>query len=121
MSDFALDEFGDLDLSKNDLQIIDGSDAVAQHLLIRLRLFRGEWFLDQRVGIPYYTDILLKAPNLIAVRGIFARAVATTPGVKKIERFDLGYDRSARTLEVAFSALLEGDDVPRDFSEVFIL
>lgn len=119
MSDFKLDEFGDLDLSKSDLQLIDGSDAVAQHLLIRLRVFKGEWFLDQRVGVPYYQDILKKSPNLVAVRGIFTRAIVTSPGVNSLERLDLEFNKGARTLGLSFSALLEGDDVPRDFSEEF--
>ncbi len=121
MVDFKLDNFGDLDLSANDIELIDGSDAIAQHLLIRLRLFRGEWFVDQRVGIPYYESILLKAPNLIAVRGIFRAAIVSTPGVEQIERFDLDFDPSVRELQIDFSVKLAGEDVARDFSEVFIL
>jgi len=120
MSDFKLDGFGELDLSTNDLQLVDGSDAIAQHLLIRLRLFKGEWFLDQRIGIPYYESILKKSPNLIAVKGIFSRAITSTPGVNSLEDLELGYEPTTRALTVSFSALLDGDDVPRDFSLEFI-
>lgn len=121
MSDFKLDAFGDLDLSTNDLVLLEGADAIAQHLLLRLNIFQGEWFLDQRIGIPYYEQILIKSPNLIAVRGIFRQAITSTPGVEQLERIDLDFDRSRRELSLSFSARLEGEDIPRDFSEVFIL
>lgn len=122
MTDFALDSVtNDLDLSTGDLRFVTGADAVAQHLLVRLRLFHGEWFYDLRVGIPYYEQILLKNPNLVAITGIFRQAIASTPGVDELQRIDLDFDRAARTLSLDFTAQLEGEDVARDFSEVFIL
>ena len=121
MSDFKLDADGNLDLSTNDLQLVTGADAIAQHLLIRLRMFRGEWFLDRRIGIPYFQSILVKSPNLTAVRGIYRTAITSTPGVIRVEKFSLDFERSTRELQVPFSALLDGEEVARDFSEVFIL
>lgn len=119
--DFALDSTGDLDMSSNDLTLISGADAIAQHLRIRLRIFQGEWFRDLRVGIPYYQRVLLKNPQLIAVQGMFRRAITTTPGVLELQRFELAYGAAERKLTLTFSALLEGEDVAREFSEVFIL
>lgn len=122
MADLALDQTNfDLDISQDDLFFFTGSDAIAQHLKIRLRLFKGEWFLDTRVGIPYYQSILLKNPNLAVVRNIFRRAIVTTPGVESLDRIDLDLDAATRVLSLAFSAKLEGEDVSRDFSEEFIL
>lgn len=122
MADWALDAAtGDLDLSTGNLTFVRGVDAVAQHLKIRLRFVKGEWFLDQRVGIPYRSQIWVKNPNLAAIRTIYRRAILTTPGVDTLERIDLSFDAPTRRLQLEFSAKLLGESVARDFSEVFIL
>jgi hypothetical protein len=121
MSDFALTTDGDLDISRDDIFFVTGADAVAQHLKIRLRFVKGEWFLDQRVGIPYYSQIWVKNPNLAAIRSTYRNAILSTPGVDAIERLDLGFEAATRELTLSFSARLEGESVARDFSEVFTL
>lgn len=121
MSDLALDTFGELDWVGNDLYFVTGADAVAQHLKIRLRLIRGEWFLDTRAGVPYYSQIWVKNPNLSAIEAVFRQAIITTPGVEKLERYDQSFEVSTREFSISFTAKLEGDDIPRDFSEVFVL
>lgn len=34
----------DIDVSTGDLVLVEGTDAIIQHLQIRLRFFLGEWF-----------------------------------------------------------------------------
>lgn len=122
MTDFALDPAtGDVDLSRDDLYFVTGADAVAQHLQIRLRVFKGEWFFDTRVGIPYYSQIFVKNPNLAAIQTVFRRAITSTPGVDSLERIDSQFDASTREYTLTFSALLAGETVARDFTEVLIL
>jgi len=121
MSDFALDVNRDIDISRDDLYFVTGADAVAQHLLIRLRFFKAEWFLDQRVGIPFYTQVFVKNPNLAAIQTTFRRAIVSTSGVDTLERIDVDLDTPTRELTIQFSAKLAGETVARDFSEVFIL
>lgn len=122
MSDFLIDtSTGDIDLSTNDLQVVTGTDATVQHLRTRLRLFQGEWFFDLRVGVPYFEQILVKNPNLVAVTGIFRSAIQSTPGVERLDRIDIDFDSASRTLTVEFTAKLEGEEASRDFAEVFII
>lgn len=89
---------GDLDLSTGDLLLTDGAEEVAQNIRIRLRFFQGEWFLDIRVGIPYFKHILVKSPNLDVVRFLFRKAIEDIPKVKTVERLDLTLDGNTRTL-----------------------
>ena len=118
--DLALDGNGDLDLSDNEAHLVDGDDAIVQHAQIRLRLFRGEWFLDTRVGMPYYEQILVKNPDLVVVRALFRRAILETPGIEEITAFDLQFDASTRRMRLTFTAQ-KSDDTVLDFSREFIL
>lgn len=62
------------------------ADAVRQSINVRLSFFRGEWFLDETAGIPYYQQVFQKQPRGIAfVDAIFKDAVLSTKGVRSIK------------------------------------
>lgn len=104
MSDFKLDIDGDGDLviENGDLVLVDGSEAVRQNLLQNLRMFRGEWFLAQDQGVPYYENILIKNPNPDVVDGALKSVIINTPGVLELLSFTLDYDDSNRRLTLDF-------------------
>ena len=60
MTDVALNADGDLTIRDGDLHIIDGTEAIRQHLQVRLAFFGGEWFLDRGLGVPYFERVLRK-------------------------------------------------------------
>lgn len=74
-----------------------GAESVGQKLRLRLGLRKGEWFLDTRVGVPWYTDILGRQPPR-AREAVLRRVIVTSPGVRALESFALtvNADRSAR-------------------------
>ena len=104
MADLKLDNTNDLAIEDDDLVIIDGIDAIAQDCEVRLNFFQGEWFLDTRLGVPYYQKILGTKPRLIAVKGILRKAILTTPGILSILDFELDFDASTRRLSTSFRA-----------------
>jgi len=110
----------DLDLTGEQLSIVDGDDAIVQHLLIRLRMFKGEWFLDTRVGVPYYDSILIKNPDLVVIRSIFRNAILSTPGIANLDALTTAFDAASRKLTVEFTAIKE-DGGTLDFSKEFII
>ena len=121
MADLALSTVDDDLLIENDnLSIIDGTAGYEQNLVIRLRFFKGDWFLDQRLGVPYYDDIFLKNPDLILVRTIFREVILETAGTDSIERFDLSVDSATRIMSLSFTVkLITGEIV--DFSREFLI
>jgi hypothetical protein len=119
--DLKLDNFGDLDLTSGGLELVEGTDAITQHIKIRLRFVLGEWFLDTRIGLPYYQTILVKNPRLVIVQALFARTIRETPGVESLERIRLAIDGATRILTVTFTAILQTSDVPIDLTMEFIL
>lgn len=121
MADLALDTTtGDLDVSGDAAHIVDGDDAIVQHVALRLRLFRGEWFLDSRVGMPYYERVLVKNPDLVAVRSAFRQAIIETPGIATLDKFSLVLNSATRLLSVEFTATKESGGT-LDFSREFII
>jgi hypothetical protein len=96
---------GDLDLTSGNLRLeTDPAEALAIKLRARYRLFQGEYFLDTRIGVPYFQFILVHNPNLPVVKSILSKVITQTPGVKSLDTFDLTYDRGARTAAFTFRA-----------------
>lgn len=120
MADILLDENGDIDLSGGRISIVRGDDAIKQKLSIRFKFFLGESPYDQRVGIPYFQDILKKDADLNAVRGIFRDTILSTPGIDGLETFELELNTTTRTLTLTFKARKDDGEV-LDFSEAFIV
>jgi hypothetical protein len=105
--DIAIDPLtGDILLTAaGDYEVIEGRDAIAQHVRIRLQHFLGEWFLDEREGVPYFERILVANPDLVAIREAYRRTIAETPGIASVRDIGLDFDRQTRTLRVTGSAV----------------
>lgn len=104
MAIIRIDEAGDLALENGNFVWLRGIDWVRQRLMTRFKFFQGEWFLDERLGVPYFRSVLVKNPDLGVVRSIFRRIILTTPGVISITHFEVRYNDSARHLEFEFTA-----------------
>jgi len=101
--DLAMDmATGDLVLRDGDVLLIDNAERVAQQILITLRFWLGEWFLDTKDGIPYLEYVLVKSPNLLHIRQIFTEAMEKVDGVKRVEEMNLVFDAKNRSLHVDY-------------------
>jgi hypothetical protein len=104
---------GDLLLVSGDLVVYGYTDVtrvlyIRQKLSVRYKFFLKEWFLDQRLGMPYYRDVFVKSPNIALIRSLFKRVTTTCPGVLDVPAFSLAYDDSARELRFGFQAVVDG-------------
>lgn len=103
--DLAMDmTSGDLVLRDGDVLLVDNAERVAQQILITLRFWLGEWFLDTKDGIPYLEYVLVKSPNLLHIRQIFTEAMEKVDGVKRVEEMNLVFDVKNRSLRVDYEA-----------------
>lgn len=105
---------GDIELSepvngKRSVMLVSGPEYVKQKIASRLRFFLGEWFLDQRLGVPYFRDVLGQNPQIEVIRSILRQVILSVQEVTTISQLDLTHDKDERTLAVAFDcALVEG-------------
>jgi hypothetical protein len=110
MANWKLNVDNDLDLSTDNLVYVEGLDAIAQDCKTRLKFFLGEWFLDTRLGVPWYQRIIGEKPRLVAIKSILRKAILSTPGLLTVLDFQLDFDRSTRALSLSFRAnTVEGE------------
>jgi hypothetical protein len=124
MSTFKLDEDGDLEVINGQVTVLnrDGSAVVeetAQRLKLKLQTFLGEWFLDTRVGVPYFQYILEKGARPSVMREIFREIIVADEQVETLLELTLDFDPAARSLSVDFSAEL-ADGLVLEFSDVIL-
>ncbi len=114
--DILLNEItGDISLTGSDLVLTSGAEAIEQHLRQRLQTFFAEWFLDSRIGVPYFQQILKKNPNFTVVDSVLKKEIIETPGIEELTKFELNLDNPVRELRVTFVArTIEGDVITFD-------
>src|SRR5882672_11274251 len=118
MADIMLD-LNPISPTLNDLLIRDGDlvitpdtlSAVRQHILQRLRIFLGEWFLNNQVGLPFFQQILIKNPDQSKIDALLRNQIQGTPGVEALNSYSFSPDFTLRVLTVSFSARCTGGTV----------
>lgn len=88
----------------------DQVEAIAQSILTRLRLWRGEWFLDTAEGTPYKEEAL-GVRRLRTAGPAIRRRIATTSGVTEVKEFNVSYDSETRHLSVACTVATAYGDI----------
>nr|WP_314614269.1 hypothetical protein [uncultured Pseudomonas sp.] len=77
----------------------DIPEAVGQAVMTRLRLSKGEWFIDTADGTPWSTEVL--GERTAATRdAAIKKRILGTPGVVQIDSYDSSIDASTRRFTV---------------------
>ena len=98
--DIAINNDGYIVVDKGDIKRVSDSDQIRQHVIQRLRTYRSEWFLNTTVGVPYFEYIFTKKYNLSTVSSILRRIILLTPGVDRIEEFNVSVNFKSRTFKL---------------------
>lgn len=110
----------DLLITNGDLSLVEKSEQIAQNLKIRLQFFSGEWFLDTTKGLPFYSDILVKNPNIPDVDALIKAEILDTPGVLELLEFISSYTNASRTYSINFKVRVENNEDISIFQELNI-
>jgi hypothetical protein len=103
--DFAVDfKTGKFIWSGSQLTFTSGVAAVAQAVQIALSIQLGEFFADTSAGVPWFGGILGKTANLNAIRQILRAKILAVPGVLAVNKLDLNFNKSARSLSITWAA-----------------
>jgi hypothetical protein len=104
---------GDLDLANGTTYPVKGAACARQHIQVALDIFLGEWFLDLRIGISYFRDILIHSPNSDTVRSVLRTGIMKTDGIVAVPLLEVTLDTSRRVATVEFTATYSnGESIP---------
>ena len=107
MSDLRIGADNELLISNGDLVLTTSDlDNIYQNIRQKLRIFKGEWFLDRTLGLPFFESILEKNPNSAFVATLFKNIILETQGVTKLNTFTMDFEGVNRKLFVAFTATI---------------
>ncbi len=76
-----------------------------------LKTFKGEWFANFTIGVPFYESILKKNPNVTEVNAIFQNKIKGIDGVAELTKFDVSYDNSERTYSIDIEVLSNENEI----------
>lgn len=98
MNDLLLDDAThDLTISNGDFQLLNNEAKVAkQTLKINLLHCKGEWFLDNTYGVPYFQEILGKVGSTKLPDAILINKIRESYNISSINSFEssLSSDRT---------------------------
>lgn len=105
----------DIIVQNGDLVLVEELDFIRQRLELRLDIQVGEWFLDITEGLPWREAILVRNPDLQAIRALFVTRILTTPtvifdgqeypSIIRLDRFDIAFDNPSGLLTIDFLAI----------------
>jgi hypothetical protein len=96
---------GDLDISTGNLVVNQSiSQTTAWKLSNLFGFFKGEWFLDQRQGVPYFQYVMVSNPNLNLIGNIFRAVCMSAPGVASVSDVQLDFTPRTRSLIATIQA-----------------
>jgi len=94
-NDLTLDETGNL-------RMVYDAQAVGEHARQRLQFFKGEWFLDPRIGVPWFEQVLgFSGTRPQVSEAIVKRVILQTPGVTGLSGINTTFDRAVRGMRVS--------------------
>lgn len=84
---------------------VEGLEYTTQLVKCRLLTVLNEWYADKTIGLPWFSDIFIKTPDLTLIEGLISTNIKECPHVIGVSRIDLQHDHKTRILTVTFEAL----------------
>lgn len=105
MSSFLQTVTGDLAITLGKLSLVtDPSTAGAQKIRNQLNIFLGEWYLDARVGVPYFSQVFVENPDIGLIQQLIRGIILNTAGVQSVQRVTVSVNRADRSMLIKFAA-----------------
>lgn len=109
-SDFELD--GDAwDLVINDdIGIVENAAMTSQDSKFSLQLIQGEVFDDNRIGMPWLTDMVNPQVSIAAKKQIIRDIIMSTPGAIELTRMDIAVDNVTGIASCVFEGITDNGE-----------
>lgn len=125
MAGFKLDNSGDIGVDNNGNMLLLNTyqELVQQRLQIKLRTFKGEWFLDTFFGIPYRDtgdgkSIIGKGFTKRDTDAVYIAAINEDVDVEGIQYFSSVYNPLQRAYDLVFEVRTKDEVLSSKLSAV---
>lgn len=106
MSTFAQETDNDWKIVNGQLVLVtDVAECAAIELNNKLQFVQGEWFLDTRVGVPYFAYFFVKNPDILLLRRLLRTVVLSVQGIASIIDLTTTVDNAKRKASFKIRAL----------------
>lgn len=110
-SDFELDsDWWDLVIT-DDIGIVENAAMTSQDSKFSLQLIQGEVFDDNRIGVPWLTDMVSPQVSIAAKKQIIRDIIMTTPGAIEITRLEVVVDNESGIASAVFEGITDNREV----------
>lgn len=101
-----LDDKGNIDFSNSGRRtLLTGIDGLAQRHKNRLSVYRGEWFKDESLGVPWVQSFLSASNKKTSVlRSLILKELKSIPETGTISELTLITDSPTRALTINYTA-----------------
>lgn len=110
-SDLSLDSNSwDLVIT-DDIGIVENAAMTSQDSKFSLQIIRGEVFDDNRIGMPWLTDMVSPQVSIAAKKQIIRDIIMTTPGAIEITRLEVVVDNESGIASAVFEGITDNREV----------
>lgn len=110
-SDLSLDSSSwDLTIT-DDIVIVENAAMTSQDSKFSLQLIQGEVFDDNRIGMPWLTDMVSPQVSIAAKKQIIRDIIMTTPGAIEITRLEVVVDNESGIASAVFEGITDNREV----------
>lgn len=110
-SDFELDSDGwDLVIT-DDIGIVENAAMTSQDSKFSLQLIQGEVFDDNRIGMPWLTDMVSPQVSIAAKKQIIRDVIMSTPGAIELTSVEVAVDTDSAIATCEFEGITDNGDI----------
>ena len=108
---FKTDADGYLVFTDGMPEIVEGTESIKQNIRSRIRTIKGDYFLDNRIGLDYQNGF--QKGNKRFLQYEIRKAILSTPGVVGIKVFNFEVDATRKATVYAEIETVAGDIIYR--------
>lgn len=110
-SDFELDSDGWDLVINDDIGIVENAAMTSQDSKFSLQLIQGEVFDDNRLGMPWLTDMVNPQVSIAAKKQIIRDIIMSTPGAIELTRLEVVVDNESGIASAVFEGITDNGEV----------
>ena len=110
-SDFRLDkESWDLVIT-DDIALTENAAMTSQDSKFSLQIISGEVFDDNRIGMPWLTDMVNPQVTIAAKKQLIRDTIMSTPGALELTRLDVSVDSAEGIASCTFEGVTDNGEI----------